>query len=99
VLGDVGMRVETLDRAAGVIVPAGRTYRTSADEEAALRLADCGRTVVRAKSPSSVKYNIVIRGDSARAHVLVRAFYASCESSGAMESELETSIKAKAERG
>lgn len=53
--------------------------------------------------PASVKYNVIVRGDSTRSGVQVRAFYLprpngqSCESRGLFESEAEASIKAKAE--
>jgi hypothetical protein len=68
-----------------------------------LRYADCGKSAMGiVRLPLSVKYNVVVRGDSARSTVLVRAFYRSddesdCSSKGLFESTTEESIKAKAE--
>ena len=104
-----GISIETLDRSSGLIVPAGRTYVPNnagvfGSVEDATKYADCGSNVLgNAVRPASVKYNVVVRGDSTRSGVQVRAFYLpgadgrSCESRGLFESEAEASIKAKAE--
>jgi hypothetical protein len=98
-----GISIETLDRSSGLIVPAGRTY-VPGDAATALRYADCGTNMMGVlNTPGSVKYNVVVRGDSTQSTVQVRGFYQSagvgetCESKGLFESEAEASIKAKAE--
>jgi hypothetical protein len=98
-----GISIETLDRSSGLIVPAGRTY-VPGDKIEALKYADCGTNFLKdAIMPLSVKYNVVVRGDSARSTVLVRAFYRgesgtiSCSSKGLFETTAEANIKAKAE--
>ena len=98
-----GISIETLDRSSGLIVPAGRSYAPGQDIQDALRYADCGKTGMgNVILPFSVKYNVVVRGDSARSNVVVRAFYRdadgrSCSSMGRFESEAEANIKQKAE--
>lgn len=98
-----GISIETLDRSSGLIVPAGHSYVRGKDIQDALRYADCGKTgwgnVIL---PFSVKYNVVVRGDSTRSNVVVRAFYRAiegdaCSSKGLFESEAEANIKDKAE--
>lgn len=98
-----GISIETLDRSSGLIVPAGRSYAPGQDIQDALRYADCGKTGMgNVILPFSVKYNVVVRGDSTRSNVVVRAFYrdldgSSCSSMGLFESEAEANIKQKAE--
>lgn len=100
---DRGIGIETLDRASGLIVPAGHVYVTR-DYKRALTFADCGKSRASGPAlPGTVKYNVVVRGDSARSTVQVRAFYhtesgALCSSKGLYESEAEAAIKARAER-
>lgn len=101
---DRGISIETLDRSSGLIVPAGRTYAPGKDIEESLRYADCGKSgwgsIIL---PYSVKYNVVVRGDSSQSTVQVRAFYrtvedaAACSSKGLFETEAEQAIKGRAE--
>lgn len=101
-----GISIETLDRASGLIVPAGQTYTSRRDRTEMLTYADCGKSAYGEVVPAgSVKYNVVVRGDSSRSIVLVRAFYhplpggvGMCESQGRFERDAEANIKAKAER-
>jgi hypothetical protein len=99
---DHGISVETLDRSSGFIVPAGRS-RVANNPEEALKYADCGRSAIGEQHyPLAVKYNVLIRGDSARSTVQVRAFYTSekgesCSSTGFWEDFVETGVKARAE--
>lgn len=104
-----GISIETLNRASGLIVPAGRAYAPLDDPPyGKSKYADCGsKAMGMTVRPASVKYNVVVRGDSTRSSVQVRAFYLpdaafadgrSCESRGLFESDAEASIKAKAEQ-
>lgn len=104
-----GISIETLDRSSGLIVPAGRTYAPGATAHEALLYADCGKSMFGVETlPGSVKYNVVVRGDSTSSTVLVRAFYQSyaargdvateCTSRGKFEAEAEANIKSAAER-
>src|ERR1019366_4377426 len=55
-----GISIETLDRASGLIVPAGRAYVPGED----MKYADCGsKALGKTVTPASVKYNVVVRGD------------------------------------
>ena len=97
--------IQTLDRSSGLIVPAGRTYAPGRDKQEALTYADCGKSSTGTPiEPTSVKYNVVVRGDSTHSTVLVRAFYSSegayevCESRGRYEIAVEANVKSKAER-
>jgi hypothetical protein len=101
---DRGISTETLDRSSGLIVPAGRTFTPRRDLKESLTYADCGKTSMkRVVEPLTVKYNVVVRGDSSHATVIVRAFYrgddpaAVCSSKGPFESEAEAAIKTRAE--
>ena len=99
---DRGIGIETLDRASGLIVPAGHVYVTG-DYKRALSFADCGKSRASGPAlPGTVKYNVVVRGDSARSTVQVRAFYRTdsgdlCSSKGLYESGVEAAIKSAAE--
>lgn len=101
---DRGVSIETLDRSSGLIVPAGRSYAPGSALVETLDYADCGKSALGIEIvPLTVKYNVVVRGDSVRSTVLVRAFYrteeeARCSSKGRFESEAEAAIKARAER-
>jgi hypothetical protein len=98
-----GISIETLDRSSGLIVPAGRTYAPGRDAAEMMKYADCGGSrPIGGFLPYSVKYNVIVRGDSARSNVQVRAFYRTekgldCSSKGLFESEAEANIKTKAE--
>ena len=99
---DRGISVETLDRSSGLIVPAGRARLADA-VEGGYKYADCGKSWLgNAQFPQSVKYNVLIRGDSARSRVQVRAFYLTengqqCASTGYWEDYVENGIKERAE--
>jgi hypothetical protein len=99
---DHGISVETLDRSSGFIVPAGRS-RVADDPAEAVRYADCGKgTLGGQRYPLAVKYNVLIRGDSTRSRVQVRAFYTAekgeqCTSTGMWEDFVENGIKERAE--
>lgn len=102
---DRGISVETLDRSSGLIVPAGRTYVAKQYADA-IKYADCGYAMkAQPYAPSSVKYNVVVRGDSSASTVQVRAFYEStlspfhCVSTGLYELGAEMAIKERAESG
>lgn len=98
---DRGISIETLDRASGLIVPRGRTWAGS--EQQALIYADCGRDAFGTVTiANSVKYNVIVRGDSTRSTIQVRAFYeplagGRCESRGVFEADAEAGIRARAE--
>ena len=103
VFAEKGISIETLDRASGLIVPAGRVY-VPADLATIDGLADCGKAGSGlAYSPTDVKYNVVVRGDSTQSTVQVRAFYRAerapyeCVSRGLFERATETDIKDRAE--
>jgi hypothetical protein len=104
VFASENMSIQTLDRSSGLIVPAEALY-TSADT-LALRWADCGtETLGRPVVPARGRFNVVVRGDSARSTVQVRAFWSSaqgpgfrdCISRGSWETMMEGSIKSLAE--
>jgi hypothetical protein len=103
-LADHGISVETLDRASGFIVPAA-ALRVGNSPNDALKYADCGRSAMGGSHyPVAAKYNVLIRGDSARSTVQVRAFYISeeqkdCASTGFWEDYVEAGIKRRAEAG
>lgn len=102
--------IQTLDKASGLLVPRDVVYVSEQSEEA-LRYADCGTYpraagggfVVAKITPSGARFNVVVRGDSSRATVLVRAFFSaaspptSCVSRGAFEERMEAAIRARAE--
>jgi hypothetical protein len=99
-----GISIETLDRSSGLIVPAGRAALGIAEARTMAPFSDCGKSAMGQLFPSSVKYNVIVRGDSTRSTVQVRAFFqlhqgADCSSTGLFESSTESSIKAKAEGG
>lgn len=100
---DRAVSIETLDRSSGLIVPAGRSFRPGRDVVESLDYADCGKSALGIVIyPLTVKYNVVVRGDSTRSTVLVRAFYrteeeAACSSKGLFESGSEGAIKVRAE--
>ena len=95
--------IETLDRASGLIVPRGYSLTPTTEAEAK-KWADCGRDMLAiSHSPATVKFNVVVRGDSVRSTVQVRAFYATeagvaCQSRGIYEQNAEDLIRARAER-
>jgi hypothetical protein len=99
---DQGISIETLDRSSGLIVPAGRA-RIADAVEGGYKYADCGKSWLgSAQFPLSVKYNVLIRGDSTRSRVQVRAFYLTdkgqqCSSTGYWEDYVENGIKDRAE--
>jgi hypothetical protein len=99
---DRGISIETLDRSSGLIVPAGRA-RIADAVQGGYKYADCGTSWLgSAQLPLSVKYNVLIRGDSARSRVQVRAFYLTekgqqCTSTGYWEDYVENGIKERAE--
>ena len=101
---DRAVSIETLDRSSGLIVPAGRSFRPGRDALESLAYADCGKSALgQVIYPLTVKYNVVVRGDSTRSTVLVRAFYRSdeevvCSSKGLFERGSEEAIKSRAER-
>lgn len=96
--------IETLDRASGLLVPKGTMYVGAAGAA----LADCGGVTIpsditpRPVYPSSVKFNVVVRGDSSAASVQVRTFFASeagttlCVSKGVFEDMMEKRIADRA---
>jgi predicted small secreted protein len=98
-----GISIETLDRSSGLIVPAGRTYAPGRDRKESLTYADCGISrTLGPVMPATVKYNVVVRGDSVRSVVQVRAFYRTidaneCSTRGLYETEVEAAIKRRAE--
>jgi hypothetical protein len=103
-----GISIASVDRVAGLIVPAGHKIASGSETSDAEYYADCGATELRKLHPETVRYNVIVHGDSSSAHVLVRAFYepyksesdifGRCISRGYYESILEDSIKARAER-
>lgn len=99
--------IATIDRASGLIVA-----KTAAPGAVAARGADCGayRTTATTTegSPTAANYNILVRttpsGTRVRATIAWegglttdRGFYP-CQSTGVVEAEMETAIKALAER-
>jgi hypothetical protein len=95
--------IETVDRSSGLIVPAGRKEPPFVRPNEAKKYADCGTDMgSNPNFPSSVKYNVVVRGDSGASSVQVRAFFyagtSACSSTGVYESGVEGLIKTRAEK-
>lgn len=102
--------IRTIDRTSGLIVTDELTVRliTGRDSTFAASLADCGR-LHAPWLPNLALYNIVVRGDSSRASVLVfaRFRYArpilfappiTCSTKGNYERDLHARIKTLAEQ-
>lgn len=94
--------IRTIDRGSGLI--ATETMAVGADGP---RWADCGRQGVKSYEPRTANYNVLVRGDSARATVLETIRFAStdvqdnpieCSTRGIWEQELEAAVKGAAER-
>lgn len=99
--------IKTLDRSSGLIVAENQTVPATADG-----LADCGKVLGTALRPTAAAWNILIRGDSARANVKANVRFMrtgtarglstqtvteDCASYGVWESSLESEVKARAE--
>jgi hypothetical protein len=89
--------IRTLDRASGVIITELMTLR---DKDAEV-WADCGGNVLGDVLAATGSYNVVVRGDSAKAMVRVTARWLTtagkeCPTKGVYERELEAGILARA---
>jgi hypothetical protein len=112
VFAENNLAIQTLDRSSGLLVPRDAQYAALMSDTVAT-YADCGMEYPnnswrKPLAPTSARFNIVVRGDSARSSVLVRAFFTApipagflgdCRSRGVYESSMERLIKARAERG
>jgi hypothetical protein len=100
--------IATIDRSSGLLVPASGLYFGG---KADTTYADCGQQLelVRGKTweyrpviPSDARYNVRIKGDSAKSSVQVNSLYLSavgaCVSRGRWEDRIEQNIKQRAER-
>lgn len=104
VFAEQRISIETMDRSSGFIVPRSRAELLESDT----RFYDCGKNGFgHPWQAGSVKYNVIVRGDSSHATVQVRAFFdpksdvaavVRCNSTGVYESETEQMIRARAER-
>lgn len=110
---EANIAIETLDKASGLLVPRDVVY-VGALADSATKYADCGTLYpeepryLRRLRPSSARFNVVVRGDSSRSDVLVRAFFQTvgqtysgpCVSRGVFEQMMESAIatRASAER-
>jgi hypothetical protein len=110
VFGERDLGIKTIDRSSGLIVPADYLIPES---DRRFSYANCGKLLGSDIAPTVAHFNVIVRGDSSKSTVRVRAFYdhsksmglrgelqreaGDCSSSGEFESQLETAIAARAE--
>jgi len=104
VFAESNVTIQTIDRESGLLIPAG-VYLGGKDTT----FADCGRKRIGDAGsfryatllPTSVRYNVRVKGDSSRSTVQVNAAYGSdapCVSRGKWETQFEQAIKIRSER-
>lgn len=110
VFGERDLSIRTIDRSSGLLIPSDYLFP---DTERRSQYANCGKAFGNDILPTVAHFNVIVRGDSSRATVRVRAFYdhsksvrlsgdvqrdvGSCTSTGQFETELESAIAARAE--
>jgi hypothetical protein len=108
VFSDRNIPIRTIDRTSGLIA----TDKLSVPAQQGVKWADCGKNNGEAVPPQLAVYNVLVRGDSTQSTVKVTVAWTSvvtpmggnaqgvdCVTHGVWESDLENTVRAKAEAG